>query len=72
MAQVGSGSEVRLIGSEGLVGGSKDDRVNEGVKGGAKRDCVCIEVSRTDGVCSEFAMSWSCAKVGEEGSGISG
>lgn len=58
--------------SEGSMGGSKYGRVNKDAEEGAERDVVGSEVSRTDKVCSEFVVSWSCAKVGEEGSGIFG
>lgn len=57
--------------SKGSVGGSEDCRVTEGAEGGAERG-VGSEVFGTDKVYSELVMSWSCAKVGEEGSGTSG
>ena len=52
--------------------GSEVAMVNEGAKGGVDRDGVGSEVSRTDEVCSEFVVAWSCAKVEAEGSGTSG
>ena len=57
---------------EALVRSSEDGRVSEGVEGGAEEDGIGSEVSRTDKVCSEFVVAWSCAKVGEEGSGTFG
>lgn len=58
--------------SEGSMGGSEVGRVIEGVEGGAERYGVGSKVSGTDEVCLEFVVSWSGAKVGEEGSRISG
>lgn len=54
VGKVGSGSEVRLMGAEGIgvvsegsVGGSEVGRFIEGAKGGAERDDVGSKVSGT-------------------------